>query len=71
MTQRLNGRLRTLDHGWSTTIGGAAMTTGVFTLILGGVFSFGSPPDAAASVVFSLWLVVLSCSPSEPSAAVT
>ena len=37
---------------------GAAMTTGVFALILGGVFSFGGPPEASASVVFSLWLVV-------------
>ena len=37
---------------------GAAMTTGVFALILGGVFSFGGPSEASASVVVSLWLVV-------------
>jgi hypothetical protein len=34
------------------------MTSGVFALIFGGLFSFGGLPEASASVVFSLWLLV-------------
>src|SRR4051794_22542581 len=37
---------------------GAAMVSGVFALIFGGMFAFGGPPEASASVVFSVWLVV-------------
>jgi uncharacterized membrane protein len=36
----------------------AAMLSGVFALIFGGLFSFGGPPEASASVVFSGWLLV-------------
>ena len=34
------------------------MLSGVFALIFGGLFSFGGPSEASASVVFSVWLVV-------------
>src|SRR3954447_11079945 len=37
---------------------GAAVLSGVFALIFGGMLSFGGPPEASASVVFSVWLVV-------------
>lgn len=37
---------------------GAAMLSGVFALIFGGLFSFGGPLEASASVVFSVWLLV-------------
>src|SRR3954451_3722510 len=36
----------------------AALLRGVFALIFGGMLSFGGPPEASASVVFSVWLVV-------------
>ena len=36
----------------------AAMLSGVFALIFGGLFSFGGPSEASASVVFSVWLLV-------------
>jgi uncharacterized membrane protein len=37
---------------------GAAMLSGVFALIFGALFSFGGPPEASASVVFSVWLLM-------------
>jgi uncharacterized membrane protein YozB (DUF420 family) len=37
---------------------GAAMLSGVFALVFGGLFSFGGPSEASASVVFSVWLLV-------------
>jgi uncharacterized membrane protein len=37
---------------------GAAMLSGVFALIFGGLFAFGGPSEASASVVFSVWLLV-------------
>jgi uncharacterized membrane protein len=37
---------------------GAAMASGVFAIIFGGLFAFGGPAEGSAAVVFSLWLLV-------------
>jgi uncharacterized membrane protein len=48
LTHRRLGRIAT----------GAAMLSGVFALVFGGLFAFGGPSEASASVVFSVWLLV-------------
>jgi uncharacterized membrane protein len=37
---------------------GAAMASGVFAVIFGGLFAFGGTAEGSAAVVFSLWLLV-------------
>jgi uncharacterized membrane protein YozB (DUF420 family) len=36
---------------------GAAVISGVFALIFGGLFSYGGLPEASAAVVFGLWFL--------------
>jgi hypothetical protein len=50
---------------------GAAVISGVFALIFGGLFSYGGLPEASAAVVFGLWFLTCRCLLSGPSVATT
>src|SRR5215210_7824730 len=58
LTYRFRSRHYVIHRRLGRIAAGAAMTSGIFALIFGGLFSFGGPPEASASVVFSLWLLV-------------
>src|SRR5215210_855286 len=58
LTYRFRSRHYVTHRRLGRIAAGAAMTSGIFALIFGGLFSFGGPSEASASVVFSLWLLV-------------
>jgi uncharacterized membrane protein len=58
LTYRFRSRHYPTHRRLGRIAAGAAMLSGVFALIFGGLFSFGGPPEASASVVFSGWLLV-------------
>src|SRR4051794_20969910 len=52
LTYRFRSRHYVTHRRLGRLAAGAAMLSGVFALIFGGVFSFGGRPEASASVVF-------------------
>ncbi|HEX8511437.1 MAG TPA: DUF2306 domain-containing protein [Propionibacteriaceae bacterium] len=58
LTYRFRSRHYPTHRRLGRIAAGAAMISGVFALIFGGLFSFGGPSEASASVVFSAWLLV-------------
>src|SRR3954452_16895050 len=58
LTYRFRSRHYLTHRRLGRIAAGAAMLSGVFALIFGGLYSFGGPPEASASVVFSVWLLL-------------
>src|SRR5215210_6244296 len=58
LTYRFRSRHYPTHRRLGRIAAGAAILSGVFALIFGGLFSFGGPPEASASVVFSVWLLI-------------
>jgi uncharacterized membrane protein len=58
LTYRFRSRHYPTHRRLGRIAAGAALTSGLFAVVFGGLFSFGGPPEASASVVFSLWLLV-------------
>jgi uncharacterized membrane protein len=58
LTYRFRSRHYPTHRRLGRIAAGAALTSGVFALIFGGLFSFGGAPEASASVVFSVWLLI-------------
>ena len=58
LTYRFRSRHYPTHRRLGRIAAGAALLSGVFALIFGGLFSFGGPWEASASVVFSVWLLV-------------
>ncbi len=59
LAYRIRSRHYTFHRRLGRVLATAAMISGVFALIFGGLFSFGGLPEASAAVVFGLWF--LSC----------
>jgi len=57
LSYRFRSRHYTFHRRLGRVLAGAAMISGVFALIFGGLFSFGGLPEASAAVVFGLWFL--------------
>ena len=57
LAYRFRSRHYTFHRRLGRVLAGAAMISGVFALIFGGLFSFGGLPEASAAVVFGLWFL--------------
>jgi uncharacterized membrane protein YozB (DUF420 family) len=58
LTYRFRSRHYLAHRRLGRIAAGAAILSGVFALIFGGLFAFGGPAEASASVVFSLWMLI-------------
>jgi uncharacterized membrane protein len=57
LAYRFRSRHYTFHRRLGRVLAGAAMISGVFALIFGGLFSYGGLPEASAAVVFGLWFL--------------
>ena len=58
LTYRFRSRHYLTHRRLGRIAAGAAILSGVFALVFGGLYSFGGPSEASASVVFSVWLLL-------------
>jgi uncharacterized membrane protein len=58
LTYRFRSRHYVTHRRLGRIAAGAAMVSGVFAVIFGGLFAFGGPAEGSAALVFSLWLLV-------------
>ena len=57
LAYRFRSRHYTFHRRLGRVLAAAAMISGVFALIFGGLFSYGGLPEASAAVVFGLWFL--------------
>ena len=57
LAYRFRSRHYTFHRRLGRMLAGAAVISGVFALIFGGLFSYGGLSEASATVVFSLWFL--------------
>ena len=57
LAHRIRRRHYTFHRRLGRVLAGAAMLSGVFALVFGGLFAFGGPPEASATALFGLWFL--------------